>query len=63
VTQMRLVVFAWLPGVGESTLVQPSWAEVVSREWQPWSSAHHAADIAHRTPDDALAQIRQLVTG
>jgi predicted kinase len=42
-------------------LTQPTWAEVVSRDWEPWAGAHHVVDTASRTPDSALAEIRQLV--
>ncbi len=48
-------------GVDVPGLIQPTWAEVVGRAWEPWTGTPHVVDTARRTPDDALAQIRPLV--
>ena len=42
-------------------LTQPTWAEVVAREWEPWPGAHHVIDTARVAPDDALTEIRRLM--
>ena len=41
-------------------LIQPTWAEVLERVWEPWQGPHHVIDTARATPDAALAEIRRL---
>jgi len=42
-------------------LVQPTWQQVVDREWHPWTGPHHAIDTAKVGPDAALLEIRRLI--
>jgi predicted kinase len=42
-------------------LIQPSWAAVIGREWEPWPGAHHVLDTARVAPNDALKEIRRLM--
>lgn len=44
-------------------LSQPSWQEVCARDYHPWDCAHIVVDTANRTVDQALAELKLMVSG
>jgi predicted kinase len=44
-------------------LVQPTWSEILSREYEPWDRDRLVLDTAHEGVADAVAQVRSEISG
>lgn len=42
-------------------LAPPNWRQVVEREYEPWDRPPLVVDTAHRTPEEALTELRARV--
>ncbi|HEV2547952.1 MAG TPA: hypothetical protein VGU20_11480 [Stellaceae bacterium] len=39
-------------------LAAPTWEQVLDRHYEPWDRPHLVVDTAHRTPEEALAELQ-----
>lgn len=42
-------------------LVPPTWRQVAGRDYEPWDRPPLVVDTAHRTPEEALAELRARI--